>query len=185
MRNFIILFGSAAALASVPAAAQLGGTVGGAVGGTVNAATRPVSGEAQTRTDATVNTRVDTAPVLDSAGRVITKAGNAGGRVVDHTQHVAHKTVNTTSVAVVTHEQVTSGLVVRDERGQRIGTVARVEGNQALVVSGGRTYSVPLANLYRRTTGAAGVLVSSIPRAQLSAKVNARASTRSAVNSGN
>ena len=183
MRNFIILFGSAAALSAVPASAQLGGTLGGAVNGTVNgsvgAVTSPVNANANTRVDTTVNARVDTAPVLDSAGRV-----------VDHTQHAVARAVNTTSVnstsvAVVTREQVRTGLVVRDERGQRIGTVSRVSGDQALVVSGNRTYSVPLANLYRRTTGAANGLVSSIPRAQLTARVNARASTRAAVNGGN
>ena len=179
MRNFIILFGSAAALSAVPASAQLAGTLGGTVNGTVGAVTSPVNGNANTRVDTTVNTRVDTAPVLDSAGRV-----------VDHTQHAVARavnpaSVNSSSVSVVTREQVRTGLVVRDERGQRIGTVSRVSGDQALVVSGNRTYSVPLANLYRRTTGAANGLVSSIPRAQLTAKVNAKASTRAAVNGGN
>ena len=178
MRNFIILFGSAAALGAVPASAQLAGTVGGAVTGTAGAVTSLVNANAQTRVDTTVNTRIDTAPVLDSAGRV-----------VDHTHHAVDRAVTTSgnsgSVTLVTREQVRPGLVVRDKRGQRIGTVARVEGNQAVVVSGNRLYRVPLLALYRRTTGAANGLVSSIPRAQLTARVNAKASTGSAVNGGN
>jgi len=88
-------------------------------------------------------------------------------------------------LTLVTSDQVTAGLVVRDQRGQRIGTVSSVSGDTATVVSGKRSYSVPLSSLYTSTTGKANTLISSVPRAQLTGKVNAKANAKSAVSSGN
>jgi hypothetical protein len=53
-----------------------------------------------------------------------------------------------------------------------------------VVVSGQRAYHVPLAQLYRRTTGTARYLVTPIPRAQLTAHANAQASANSAAHAG-
>ncbi len=162
MRKITLLAASAAMLAALPAAAQLAGPIGGPLGTTVNAG---------------VNTTVNTAPVTDTVL-------NTAARTVDTTQRVADQTMGTTSLVLVTRAQVRTGLVVRDARGQRIGTVSRIDGNSAVVVEGRRMYHVPLSALYRRTTGAAGNLYSSIPRAQLTAHVNAKASTNSAVHTG-
>ncbi|MFM5917518.1 MAG: hypothetical protein ACKOOL_08300 [Novosphingobium sp.] len=213
MRTLITLLAGAAALVSAPAMAQLGGRVGGAVGGAIGAPPAmpampplpPVAPVPQTvpavpqvspavtattNTNASVNaaTRVDSTPAVDAASKAVTRTENVGARAVNRTQKVADRTtgkLSDSSLTLVTSDQVTTGLVVRDQRGQRIGTVSSVSGNTALVVSGNRTYSVPLTDLYTSTTGNANGLVSSVPRAQLTGKVNAKASAKSAVSTGN
>ena len=174
MRKLTILAGTCAALIALPASAQLAGTLGGTVNTGVNA---------------TVNTAQTTGAVLNTAGTVTNRVEAAGGQVIDGTQRVADRTMHASSLTLVTRQQVQTGLVVRDTRGQRIGTVSRVEANSALVVSGNRMYRVPLSALYHRTTGAvngaANGLVTSIPRARLTAHVAARASANSAASAGN
>lgn len=198
MRTILTLLAGAAALAAVPASAQLAGAVGGTVGATVNtatgAATLPLppvdpvpQASARTSADVSASTRarVDTRTVTGTAGNVVGRTERVTNRVVDRTQGYADATtrrLGRTDLRLATGTQVTGGAVVRDIRGQRIGTVANVSGNTALVVSGNRTYSVPLSSLYYSTTRTANGLVSAIPRAQLSSKVNVRASSRSAVN---
>lgn len=162
MRKITLLAASAAILAALPAYAQLTGPISGTLGTTVQAG---------------VNTTIDTARTTDAVL-------NTAARTADTTQRVADRTMGTTSLVLVTRQQVQTGLVVRDTRGQRIGTVSRLDGNSAVVVEGRRSYHVPLSALYRRTTGAAGSLYSTIPRAQLTAHVNAKASTNSAVHTG-
>ena len=173
MRKLTILAGTCAALIALPASAQLAGTLGGTVNTGVNA---------------TVNTAQTTGTVLNTAGTVTNRVEAAGGQVVNGTQRATDRAMAAANLTLVTRQQVQTGLVVRDMRGQRIGTVSRIDANSAIVVSGNRQYRVPLAALYHRTTaaanGAANGLVTSIPRARQTARVAARANVNSAANGG-
>ena len=174
MRKLTILAGTCAALIALPASAQLAGTLGGTVNTGVNA---------------TVNTAQTTGTVLNTAGTVTNRVEAAGGQVVNTTQRATDRAMAASNLTLVTRQQVQTGLVVRDMRGQRIGTVSRIDANSAVVVSGQRQYHVPLTALYHRTTGAvsgaANGLVTSIPRARLTAHVAARANVNSAASAGN
>ena len=107
------------------------------------------------------------------------------GAVVDDLRGTLDRTVETTDrtvnralgsdVVVATRADVRSGVVVRNNRGRRVGTVHHVEGNSVLVVRGNRHMWVPLASLYRSGTG----LVTSLSRAELYASGNTRAEARS------
>ena len=193
MRTFAILAGTCAALIALPASAQLAGTLGGTVNTGVNAATSPVStgvtSTVNTGVNATVNTAHTTDAVLDTAGTVSHHVNNAATRTVDATQRVADHAMANANLTLVTRQQVQTGLVVRDMRGQRIGTVSAIDANTAIVVSGNREYRVPLSALYHRTSaavnGAASGLVTSIPRARLSAHVAAHANASTAAHAGN
>ena len=174
MRTFTILAGTCAALIALPASAQLAGTLGGTVNTGVNA---------------TVNTAQTTGTVLNTAGTVGNHVDSAVTGAVNGTQRVTERAMANANLTLATRQQVQTGLVVRDMRGQRIGTVSSVNANSAIVVSGNRMYRVPLTALYHRTTaavnGAANGLVSSIPRARLTAHVAARANVNSAAHAGN
>lgn len=72
---------------------------------------------------------------------------------------------------LATRADLRAGATVRDRRGERIGTIAEVRGDSALVVRGGRAVHVPLASLY----GSADGLVCSLSRAEVHAAAAARA----------
>jgi hypothetical protein len=161
MRKIATFIAAGAALAAAPAAAQLvGGNVGANVGVGVGVDTGRTVGN-----------------VLDTTDRIATRA-------VDRTQNLAARTINGTRVQLVTRTDVRTGAEVRDSRGQRIGTVHHLDGNAAVVVQGNNAYHVPLAQLYRTTSGKARHLVTAIPRAQLTGHANAHASANSAVSAG-
>ena len=165
MRKLTILAAATAALVAVPASAQVG--VG--LGGGVNA-------------NAGAGVNVDTGRTVGSA---VDRVDRTATRAVDRTDRTLNRTLDNTRFALVTRNQVTTGAEVRDSRGQRIGTVSGIDGNAAVVVSGNRTYHVPLSSLYRRTSGSARGLVTSIPRAQLTGHANAQANANSAAGAGN
>jgi len=205
----ITLLAGAAALVSAPALAQVTGGVGGAVGGMVGAppamppaapavppTTVPavpdvspaVTATTDTHASTTAEAKVSTTPAVDATSKAREHVEAAGARVTDKAQRTTDRATSKLSdsdLTLVTSDQVTAGLVVRDQRGQRIGTVSSVSGDTATVVSGKRSYSVPLSSLYTSTTGKANTLISSVPRAQLTGKVNAKANAKSAVSSGN
>lgn len=162
MRKFAILAAAVAALAAVPASAQVG--VGAGAG--VNVGT---------------DVRVDTGRTV---GSVVDSVDRTASRTVDSTERAATRALDSTKFTLVTRNQVTTGAEVRDSRGQRIGTVSRLDGNAAVVVRGRNAYHVPLSSLYRRTSGTARGLVTSIPRAQLTGHANAQASASSAAHTG-
>lgn len=162
MRRIAITAAAAAMLAAAPAAAQLGTGIGANVGAGVGVGIDPAR---------TVGS------VVDTVDRTATRA-------VERTDRLANRTINGTRVTLVTRTDVRTGAEVRDSRGQRIGTVQRLDGNAAVVVSGQKAYHVPLAGLYRATTGKARYLVTAIPRAQLTGHANAHASANSAAHAG-
>jgi hypothetical protein len=160
MRKVAILIAATAAFASVPAAAQLGGVVGGGVNANVGA-----------------GVGVDT-------GRVVGNTVGTVDRTVDRTERTTNGALDRTRFTLVTSNQVTVGTEVRDSRGQRIGTVSRIDGNAAVVVRGQDAYHVPMSSLYRRTSGSARELVTAIPRAQLTGHANTQANAHSAAHVG-
>ena len=188
MRYITVLAGLSAALIAMPAAAQLGTTLGGAVNTTVGAATNvgvpTVGTKVGTAVNTSVNAGVDTAAAAGTAGRVTTAASTAGSRSVGTAERALGRSMAAANLSLATRQQVRTGLVVRDTRGQRIGTVSSLDANSAIVVSGNRMYHVPLGALYTRSTGAVTSLVTSVPRAQLTTHVAARANANSAVQAG-
>lgn len=163
MRKYIILAASAAALITSPAFAQLGAGVG-------------------TTVNTTVSSTVDSGRTL---GNVVDRVDTTTSRVIDHADRFTNRTLNSTQFALVTRTDVVTGSEVRDSRGQRLGTVSRLDGQSAVVVSGRNVYRVPLSALYRHTSGSARTLVTSIPRARLSGHANVNASVSSAAHVGN
>ena len=162
MRKVAILVAAAAAFASVPASAQVGVGAGGGVDVGAGVSVDP---------GRTVGSAVDT------VDRTVTPA-------VDSVDRTADRALDSTEFALVTRNQVAVGAEVRDSRGRRIGTVSRIDGNAAVVVRGRNAYHVPLSALYRRTSGTARGLVTSIPRAQLTGHANAQASADAAAQTG-
>ena len=177
MRTFTFLAGTCAALIALPASAQLAGTLGGSVNTGVNAGV-----------NTGVNTAQTTDTVLKTAGTVTNQVDSTVAGAVNGTQRVTERAMANANLTLATRQQVQTGLVVRDMRGQRIGTVSSVNANSAIVVSGNRMYRVPMTALYHRTSaavnGAANGLVSAIPRARLTAQVAAKAHVNSAAHAG-
>ncbi len=150
MRTSIKLIALAAAATAAPAFAQVAGV--------------------QTGVGAHVNTGVDT-------GRVVGDVRGVADRTVDRTDRAVNRTVDRTanrSHRLATAADLRTGIVVRDSRGQRVGTVQSVGANTAIVVQGNRRYQVPLSSLYRTATG----LVTHVPRAELRASAQADARAR-------
>ena len=162
MRKLALIALAGTTLAASPAAAQLGVGVGAGV-------------------NVGAGVGVDTGRTV---GSVVDAVDRTAARAVDRTDRIATRTINGTEVTLVTASQVRTGAEVRDRRGQRIGTVSRLVGNAAVVVSGRNAYHVPLSALYRRTSGTARHLVTSLPRAQLTGHANAQASANSAAHAG-
>ena len=129
-------------LAATPALAQVDVGLGGRVGASVG---------------------VDT-------GRTVDGVRGTLDRTVDATDRTVNRTL-TRDLRVASSADVRSGVVVRDSRGQRVGTVASVHGDTAVVVQGNRRFHVPLSSLYRSSTG----LVTSLSRAQIRASADAQA----------
>ena len=150
MRISTMAVGLAVGLVALPAYAQLGVNLGGQAG-------------------VGVNVGVDTRPVLD----------NVRG-TLDRTVDSADRTVNRaldTELEAATRADISSGAVVRDSRGRRVGTVQSVSAEGAILVAGGRQLQVPLGALYRSGTG----LVTTLSRAQLNASARADANADSSV----
>lgn len=94
---------------------------------------------------------------------------------VDRTVGAADRTVDRTldrDLRVATSADLTAGATVRDQRGNRVGTVQSVHGDTAVVVKGDKAMHVPIAQLYRSASG----LVTGLTQAQLKAMATANAS---------
>src|SRR3546814_7976855 len=86
--------------------------------------------------------------------------------VVDQVDQTANDAVDATDLTLATQEQVRAGANVTDMDGNSIGTVQSIDGGNAVVVSGGKLYNVPLSALYAHGTDTAKGLVSKVPPAQ-------------------
>ena len=147
MRTTLSILTVAAAFAASPALAQVGVGVGGQVNTGVGVSVDP--------------------------GRTVGDVTRTLDRTVDRADRTVNRTLDR-NLRVATRADVRTGATIRDTNGNTIGTVARVQGGTAVVVRGGRTLHVPLASLYRGTTG----LVTSLPAASLRARANANGSVR-------
>lgn len=162
--NKMLLAVAAAALTATPAMAQLAGGLGGTVGGAVNGTGAAVG--------STVNGGVDA--TVDPAGTVSSATGRVGN-VVNRADSAAQNRVDATSLSLATAQQLQSGIKVRDSQGHMIGTVQRVDGSNAVVVSGSKLYNVPVSQLYAKSAGKVNEVVSKVPKASLTAQANASA----------
>lgn len=150
MRKTMILMAAGTALLATPALAQL---VGGAVDATVGAG----------------------ANLGQTAGDVTQSVTKPVGEVVDRTDGAVNGTLDNAKLTLATREQVRAGAQVSDAAGNSVGTVQSVDGDQAIVVDGGKLYNVPLSSLYSNAADAAGGLVTKLPKADIEARVAADA----------
>ncbi|MBN8842481.1 MAG: hypothetical protein J0H88_04455 [Sphingomonadales bacterium] len=155
MRKALILLAGTAALAAAPAFAQVGGVVGGTVDTTAQVGTGAV-GDTLTNTTARV------------------------GSTVDRVDGTVNKQLDATKLTLATRDQVRAGAQVTDRGGNSVGTVQSIDGDNAIVVDGGKLYNIPLGSLYSQAEGATGTLVTKLPRADITARAQAgaEASTR-------
>ena len=144
MRKTMILLAAGTAAIATPAFAQLAGVTGnvaGDVAGQVN------PGQA----------------VGDTVGAMTQPVGD----VVDQADDTVNGAVDSANLKLATQEQVRAGANVSDMNGNSIGTVQSIDGSNAVVVSGGELYNVPLSELYSKAGGTASELVSKLPKDSL------------------
>jgi len=130
----------------------------------------PAAAETGAAVGSTVNGGVDA--TVDPAGTVSSATGRVGN-VVNRADSAAQNRVDATSLSLATAQQLQSGIKVRDSQGHMIGTVQRVDGSNAVVVSG--SYNVPVSQLYAKSAGKVNEVVSKVPKASLTAQANASA----------
>ncbi len=150
MHKTLLILSAAPALLAAPALAQVVG-VGGQVGGQVG---------------------VD-------AGAPLSTVGDRLSGTVDRVDNTLNRTVDSTNLRVATREQVRAGAEIRDGSGASVGTVQSVEGDTAVVVSGGKLYNIPLSDIYRDATGKTTGLVTRLSRSSIKARAAAGAEVRS------
>lgn len=155
MRKALTLFAASAAILSTPALAQVGGVVGGTVDTTAQVGTGTV-------------------------GNTVTGVTGQIGDTVDRVDSAANRKLDATKLTLATREEVRAGATVTDRTGNSIGTVQSIDGDNAVVVDGGKLYNIPLGSLYSQAEGATGTLVTKLPRADIKARAQgeAKAETR-------
>lgn len=155
MRKAFTLVAAGAAILAAPAIAQVGGVVGGTVDTTA---------------------QVGTGTVGNTATRITGQVGNT----VDRVDGTVNRKLDATNLTLATRDQVRAGAQVTDGTGNSVGTVQSIDGDNAIVVGGGKLYNIPLASLYSQTEGVTATLVTKLPRADLKARVQgeAKAETR-------
>ena len=132
---------------------------------------------AMAQVDVRAGARVDTGVAVGvDTGRTVEGVRGTLDRTVDRTDRAVNRTLDR-DVRVATAADVRAGATVRDNRGHRVGTVQRVHGDSAVVVQGGRILHVPLASLYRSSSG----LVTNLTREQIRAQARADARADAAV----
>ncbi|MCW0198566.1 hypothetical protein [Sphingopyxis sp.] len=149
MRKPLTLIAAGAAALAAPAIAQVG------VGGTV---------------DATLGT----GPVAGTVGNVTDQVGDTVGRVDD----TVNGTIDETKLVVAAREQVRAGAQVTDTAGNDIGTVQSIDGDNAVIVDGGKLYNIPLAALYSKADSVTGPLVTKLSKAEIRANAHGSAAAR-------
>ncbi len=153
MRTTLMILAAGTAALAAPALAQV--DVGGVAQGTVGADVGVNPGDTVTNTVDQV-----TQPVGDT---------------VDSVNDAVNETVDATELTLATREQVRAGAQVTDSEGNSVGTVQSVDGDQAIVVDGGKLYNVPLSSLYSHAGNAAHGLVTKLPRSEIKARATGSA----------
>lgn len=147
MRKTLSLLATGAALIAVPALAQVGGVA-----------------------DVNAGAQVGVNPA-GTVGAVTDRLGQTVDRVDEGVNH----TVDATKLKLAAREDVRAGAQVSDSEGNSVGTVQSIDGDQAIVVDGGKLYNVPLSSLYSHAEGAAHGLVTKLPKADIKARAEAGA----------
>lgn len=143
MRKALTLIAAGAAILATPAIAQ----VGGSVDATVGAGAGPLAGT-----------------VGDVTGQV--------GNTVDRVDGAVNGTIDSAKLVVATREQVRAGAQVTDTSGNSVGTVQSVDGDNAVIVDGGKLYNIPLAALYSKADSVTGPLVTKLSKTEIRARVH-------------
>lgn len=161
MRRIITIVAAGVALAAVPAMAHPGGGVG--MGGGMGA-----GGGMGPPMDpgSRIGHGLDTAAQHGQADEHLDKAREATSRARERVQ--LHR---------VTRDQLQTGLTVRDSSGHRIGSLTSVTGDTARVTRGDKVYDLPVSQLYNPASRKAKEIVTTVPRASLTARSKASASS--------
>lgn len=150
MRYSIKTLALGAALIATPALAQVNVGLGGQAGGNVG-----------------VGVGVSPGGTIDSVTGTVDRTVGAVDRTINRTADSALGS----DLRLATTADLTAGATVRDGSGRKIGTVQSVHGDMAVVSKGGKSLHVPLASLYRSSTG----LVTKLSKTQLQAAAQAHA----------
>ena len=150
MRKTLMTLAAGAAIVAVPAVAQVG--LGGAANLNAGAALDPAA----------------------TVGGVTDRVG----QTVDSVDGAANDAVDSAKLTLATREQVRAGAQVTDAKGGSIGTVQGIDGDNAIVVDGGKLYNVPLSALYSQADSVTGPLVTKLPKADLSVRAAGAAEAR-------
>ena len=148
MRKTLILLAASTAAFAAPAFAQVDTGVAGQVGGTVGGSVDPGR----------------------MAGDVVQDATQPVGDAVDQVDQTAKDATDAADLKLATREDVRAGANVTDSKGNSIGTVQSIDGDNAVVVSGGKLYNIPLSALYSHAEGAAHGLVTKLPKSEFEAR---------------
>lgn len=143
MRKALTLIAAGAAILATPAIAQVGGSV-----------------------DATVG--AGAGPLAGTVGDVTGQVGNTVGRI----DGAVNGTIDSAKLVVATREQVRAGAQVTDTAGNSVGTVQSVDGDNAVIVDGGKLYNIPLAALYSKADSVTGPLVTKLSKTEIRARVH-------------
>ena len=93
------------------------------------------------------------------------------GKTVDRVDTTVNSTVDATKLTIATREQVRAGAQINDGAGYSVGTVQSIDGDNAIVVDGGKLYNIPLSSLYTHAGNAAHGLITKLPRTEIKARV--------------
>ena len=163
MRFTISVLAFGAIVAASPAVAQLNVGLGGQGGLGVGLGAPGVSVGGAGQVGGQIGIGVDGRGTIDR----VTGRGEHSVNRVDGTVNGALGS----ELRVASSADLAAGTVVRDDRGRRVGAVQSVQGDTAVVVRGDDSFHVPVASLYRSTSG----LVTSLSRAQIEAMASAHA----------
>lgn len=158
MHKAISLLAASAAFLAAPAYAQL--DIGGAA---------KVGGQVGINPGQTV-------------GDVTGKATETAGKTVETLDTTVNKTVDATTLSLATREQIRAGAQITDSEGNSLGTVQSIDGDQAVIVDGGKLYNIPLSEIYSYAADGANALVSKLPRGALTARADASAEAEARTN---
>lgn len=150
MNKAFALAAAGAAILAAPAIAQVGGVVGGTVDATAGVGTGTV-------------------------GNVVNGTTDRVGKTVDRVDGTVNGAVDSTKLSLATRDQIRTGVQITDRAGNSVGTVQSIDGENAVVVDGGKLYNIPLGTLYSKAEGATGSLVTKLPRADIAARAQAGA----------
>ncbi|MBD3734635.1 MAG: hypothetical protein IE934_18225 [Sphingopyxis sp.] len=97
------------------------------------------------------------------------------GNSVDRADGAVNGAIDSAKLTAATREQVRAGAQITDAKGNSIGTVQSLDGDNAVVVDGGKLYNIPLSALYSKANSVTGPLVTKLSRAEIAAHAHGSA----------